>query len=281
MLIRKRYLSEGWYPQSESSAARDIDACLSEAKSRGFLAATAAVAAVAPHASWYYSGIPAAAAVASLRGDAETVVVCGGHLSEDAEPLMAMEDAFSTPFGLISSDTELMACLTERFDLRPDTIPDNTVEIQLPFVKRFFPAAKVVCMRMPAAHVAFEIGTALKEFSLKLERRVAVLGSTDLTHYGPNYGFTPKGLGSGALNWVRETNDKRFIDAVLGGNADRAISLALSEGSACSPGGAAAALGFSQASGPADGRLLCYSTSADISPSSSFVGYAAICWTPK
>ncbi|MFA6508759.1 MAG: AmmeMemoRadiSam system protein B [Treponemataceae bacterium] len=281
MAVRKCYLSEGWYPQDQASASRDLDKYLAEATRHAFIMEPRCLAAVAPHASWFYSGTLATAAVSALRRDAETVVIFGGHLPDHSEPLMAEDDSFSTPLGPLESDVELSRLLSSRFSFRSDRISDNTVEIQLPLIKRFFSASRIVWLRMPASMEAFELGKTVYELASALGRTIVALGSTDLTHYGPNYGFMPKGTGEGALRWVRETNDKRFIDALLEGNAEKAISLALDESSACSPGGAVAALGFAQAAGAGNARLLGYGTSADVSPASSFVGYAAISWAPK
>ena len=49
----------------------------------------------------------------------------------------------------------------------------------------------------------------------ELKVSILVFGSTDLTHYGPNYGWSPKGYGPEAVKWVKEVNDKKFIDQAL------------------------------------------------------------------
>ena len=278
MAVRKSILPDGWYPQNEQAAAAELDACFREAVKFGLDAPPAAFAAVAPHASWFFCGSLAAGSLASLRDGTETVVVCGGHLPETARPLVASEDAFQTPFGPVEADISLRDRLLSRFDFKSDLRPDNTVEILLPLVKRRFPAARIIWLRMPASMESYRIGAALAQEAEGLGRVVSVLGSTDLTHYGPNYGFMPKGVGGDAFDWVRETNDRRFVDALLAGNAEESLRRALEEGSACSPGGALAALGFALTCGAAKGRLLAYATSADTLPASSFVGYASMRW---
>ena len=105
---------------------------------------------------------------------------------------------------------------------------------------------------------------------------MACVGSTDLTHYGPAYGFTPAGLGEKAEKWVKGTNDKAFIDALLDMNGDAVLALAAKKGSACSAGAAAAAIGFALETGSTEARLLAYSTSLEVRRDDSFVGYAAV-----
>ena len=78
------------------------------------------------------------------------------------------------------------------------------------------------------------------------------------------------------LAWVREVNDRRFIDAVLAMDVEAVIERALGERSACSAGGALAAMGFARERGVSRGELLRYCTSRDVHPAESFVGYAGI-----
>jgi hypothetical protein len=139
-----------------------------------------------------------------------------------------------------------------------------------------FPKARALALRAPPAEIALRLGEALAACARETGRRTAVVGSTDLTHYGPNYGFSPRGSGAAALEWVREVNDRRLVDALVGLQLDQALQLSLRERSACSAGGAVAAARFAQELGCTGGRLLEYATSHDVHPGSSFVGYAAI-----
>jgi AmmeMemoRadiSam system protein B len=112
-----------------------------------------------------------------------------------------------------------------------------------------------------------------------------VLGSTDLTHYGDNYGFSPRGRGKKALDWVREVNDAAFIQAVLEGDGEKVLRRAEEDLSACSAGAVLGALGFVRASGGGKARLLAYDTSAGAEVGEavppSFVGYGALGWYPR
>ena len=68
---------------------------------------------------------------------------------------------------------------------------DNTVEIQLPFLRYLAPKVMALGMRAPPSAQAVALGEAVARTAAALGRRVAVAGSTDLTHYGSNYGFSP------------------------------------------------------------------------------------------
>jgi AmmeMemoRadiSam system protein B len=277
MKIRKQLLPPGWYPSGAVDIERFIEGCIKEEGT--------CRAALSPHAGWYFAGALACRAVSSLDRSAATVVVLGGHLAAQHPVLAAMEDAVETPLGLLDYDAELRTALLGRlavqgFKLKSDLYQDNTVEVLLPFVKYFFPNAKLVALRVPPRMDSLKVGSTLADLSAEQGKKIVVLGSSDLTHYGPNYEFTPKGLGKEALDWVRNTNDAAFIKALCDGDAEAALKQATQNQAACSSGAALGCLGFCQPDNKA--RCLAYATSADKTGGGkapdSFVGYAAICW---
>jgi AmmeMemoRadiSam system protein B len=294
MIIRESSLPPGWYPRSAGEINRFLEkwkkppAGGGPGGSRG-----GGAAAVSPHAGWYYSGAIAAEAFASLDGGAETVAILGGHLAARSPVLAFTEDACASPLGPMEIDGELRDALCSALGQKgtgsgarpwgPDLYRDNTVEVLIPMARFFFPRARLLALRLPADISSYETGRLLAEAAGALGRKLAVLGSTDLTHYGPNYGFCPQG--PGALAFVREINDRRFIDAVLSGDGGLVLSRAEEELSACSAGAVLGVMGFVQATGPARRpapELLAYGTSADADGTGevpdSFVGYAAIAW---
>jgi hypothetical protein len=231
---------------------------------------------VAPHAGWTFSGRLAALAVASLAPLAagSTVAIFGGHVPSGAQALAARETAFDTPLGSLQADVELLSALD--FPIGRDEERDNTVEVLLPLIAAILPGVRVLWLRAPNDAASLDLGRALFEVGRKLGRNLVCLGSTDLTHYGPNYGFSPKGSGAEAEKWVRDTNDRRFIEALLALDGEEALRRGESERSACSSGAAAAALAFALAAGASSAELLAYATSLDVMHNDSFVGYAAL-----
>jgi hypothetical protein len=206
----------------------------------------------------------------------DTVVVVGGHLPTEGGVFAALEDGFETPLGVIENDKELLEDLRTAMSLQEDVYADNTVEIQLPLVKYLFPHAKVVALRVPPSRSAIELGDVLHDATGKAKKRTVVVGSTDLTHYGPSYGFTPKGTGRGTVKWVEEENDKKIVDAILQENPAEVITRGREDRAACSAGAAASAVQFAKRMGISEGELVDYFTSYGIHPSDSFVGYAGI-----
>ncbi|MDR0320763.1 MAG: AmmeMemoRadiSam system protein B [Treponema sp.] len=271
MQIRDYSLPAGWFPRDSAS----ISAFLSKFGTSKRVCR----AAIAPHAGWYYSGAVAALGASCLQPDAETVVVLGGHLPAGLPPLFAMEDAVRTPFGSMEIDAPLRAALFKELDGESDNYRDNTVEVLLPMAHYFFPKAKLLWLRLSAEIQSYEVGKTISQIAAKLNRRINVLASTDLTHYGSNYGFSPQGSGKAALRWVREVNDAGFIKAVESGSADEVLRRAERDSSSCSAGAVLGAMGFASAESLGGARLLEYATSTDVEESGgvpdSFVGYAA------
>ena len=87
------------------------------------------------------------------------------------------------------------------------------------------------------------------------------------------------GGGEAAERWVRETNDARIIEALVAMEPDAAVARAATERSACSVGGALAAMGYAAWRGVTKGTLARYRTSRDVHRDPSFVGYAGIVYS--
>jgi len=275
MQIKEYSLPQGWYPRDPEKVTETISSFLA-----GKDISCKSHCAISPHAGWYYSGHIASLGAASMERDVETVAVIGGHLSAASPVLFAMEDAVRTPFGIMQIDRELRSELKKELEGEEDKYRDNTVEVLLPMVHYFFPKAMLLWIRMPAAISSYESGKIISQIAVKLNRKINVLGSTDLTHYGRNYGFMPHGSGRQALRWVSEVNDANFIKAVEGGNSNEVLLRAEKDFSSCSAGAVLGVMGFAAAGKLGGAKLLEYGTSADVQNEDnipdSFVGYAAM-----
>lgn len=276
---RKRALPRGWYPADKKECQREIESYL-EGWSPPPLQLPQGLGGIIPHAGWFFSGKLAARVfhALKLKRKVEVVVLYGGHLSTGDFPRVVMEEICETPFGDIEIHTDFIKSLMKRIDIKREspTSGDNTIEIQLAMVKYFFPEAKLVAIRSPLSLKADALGREAAEVAKKVGLSILAIGSTDLTHYGPNYGFLPKGIGPASVAWVKKENDKGFIDRALNMDAEGLLKHALENDSACSAGAALSAMATSKALGAEKGILLDYYTSYDIMPDDSFVGYAGV-----
>jgi len=279
MSRRQRALPRGWYPYDGKDCKRDIESYL-EGWSFSQPQSIEGLGGIVPHAGWYFSGKLAARVFYSLKSKrkVDVVVLYGGHLSSEHPPLIVTEEKWETPFGDIEVHTEFVKSLMKRVDTRKESLQsgDNTMEVQLAMVKYFFPESKLLAVRSPASLKAKELGEAVAETAQKEGLSILAVGSTDLTHYGPNYGFLSKGLGPKAVEWVKKENDKGFIDRALRMDIEGLLTHAEENDSACSAGAAASAAATCKTLGAKNGILLDYYTSYDIMPDESFVGYGGI-----
>jgi AmmeMemoRadiSam system protein B len=239
---------------------------------------------VGPHAGWLYSGDAAGHAyrwLASVHPDPDLVVLFGSHRGPHGPNTVFRGDGWRTPLGTLPTAQPLADRAARDLALRDEPVdparPDNAVELHLPFVRRFFPRAELLMLGVAASTGALRIGERVGAMVREAGRDAVVVGSTDLTHYGPSYDFEPRGRGAGAEAWVRDENDRGFLDHVLADRPADAVEHATEHGSACCPGAVAAAMEAVRAlEGELRPRLLDHYLSSDVRPSSSFVGYAGL-----
>ena len=275
--LRKAVFAGSWYPSSAAECEKEIEEFLAEGKKMDFPAGKR-VGGIVPHAGWFFSGSIACNVISCLKSDdpPDVFVVFGMHLHPDSPCMMMAEGAWETPFGEICVDEQLAGELTKQFSFTLESpssfTQDNTIELQLPFIKYFFNEVKIVAMGVPPAKSSLEIGRAVVDIANRLDLRINVIGSTDLTHYGRNYGFVSKGTGPQALDWVRNQNDRRVINLMLEMDAEKVISEALASQNACCAGAAATAIETAKHRA----ESIAYATSYDKNPGDSFVGYVGI-----
>jgi AmmeMemoRadiSam system protein B len=279
--VRRAMFAGSWYPSSAADCEREIAGFLVEGKNikppdRKL------VGGIVPHAGWYFSG-GIACNVINLLKDPEppdVIVVFGMHLHPGSSCYMMPEGAWETPFGEIPVEERLAGELAKKFSFTLETpdrfTQDNTVELQLPFIKYFFRDAKIVAVGVPPNKSSLPIGKTVADLAKQTGMKVKVIGSTDLTHYGYNYGFTSEGTGKKAVDWVRNENDRRVINAMLALDPENVIAEALASRNACCAGAAATAIEAAKNLGASQADEIAYATSYDKSPGDSFVGYVGI-----
>ncbi len=276
MSVRPRTLPVGWYPGSGQECQNELAAFIAGVKP--LPTGTKVYGGVMPHAGWYFSGKLAARVfyLAAQAMQPQVVCIFGGHLGSNSPPLLVQDDAWETPLGDLPLATTMFAPLQQKIACAPEYPGDNTIEIQLPMVKYFFPQAKLLALRAPHSSQAIQLGQAVAQVAQELNLTLLTFGSSDLTHYGPNYGWAPKGSGAPAVKWVKEVNDKQYVDRALNLDAPGVLQAAASDQSSCSAGATAAAISATRTMGAKKATLVDYYTSYDIRPDNSFVGYAGI-----
>lgn len=281
MNLRKAVFAGTWYPSQAVACKAEIEAYLSHDSDLS-AAAQSWTGGIVPHAGWFYSGSIACNVIHRLKESQrpDVVVIFGMHLHPGSANHMMARGAWETPFGELPVAEDLAENLLEQFRFVEETnerfVQDNTIEVQLPFVKYLLDPVHILAIGVPPNTRSLEIGRAVGDWALDHGKRVKVIGSTDLTHYGSNYGFAPQGRAKGAVAWVRDQNDRQVIDAMLALEPERIINEGIEHQNACCSGAVAAAVEAAKRMGATKAQQVAYATSYDKSPGDSLVGYAGV-----
>ncbi len=279
--IRRADFAGSWYPDQAETCIQEITSFPSLKKA--ISSPEKKIGGIVPHAGWFFSGEIAATVIAHLalaNPNADTAVIFGMHLGSNDGNYIMRHGGWETPLGPLQVDEEFTEGLAKQLKFiqeTPDNYrPDNAVELQLPFIKYFFKEIKIIAIGVPPNNESIDLGEKIVGMAQKLNRRIIVLGSTDLTHYGPNYNFMPKGSGKDALQWVKTENDRIIIDHFITLQPHEVIYSASRYRNSCCAGAAASAISVAKCLEAKQGTLLQYGTSYEKHPNYSFVGYAGV-----
>lgn len=264
--IRRAAVAGSWYPGSAAALAAAVDRHLARATREvpGDL-----VALVAPHAGLMYSGPVAAHAYRLLHDRTFDVAVLVGpsHFVGFDGVAIHLSGGFETPFGVAAIDEACASALRAATPLIHEHAAaharEHSLEMQLPFLQRLAPKAKIVPLVMgyQTADTARALGNALADV---LRGRSALLvASTDLSHYHDAE--------------TAATLDRVVIDCVSRFDADLLQhALDVQPDHACGGGPTVAVMRAASLLGARDAVVLNYADSGDVSgDKSAVVGYLA------
>ncbi len=291
MKMRKMVCADKFYP-SGSQCKAELEAMFAGVEKKTL--AGKVVAGIVPHAGWVFSGQVAAEvfeAIARSYSDVETFVIFGASHSYMVEnPVIYESGSWETPIGSVNVDAALAEILTRNVGgLQPDKFLhslEHSIEVNVPFIKFRFPQASIVPILVPP--IPCIIGTARRlaqVIAAQKDRKIVCLASSDLTHYGTDYGFTPAGQGTKGCTWAKDINDTSLINSILAMDCEQALEKAMTDSSACGPAAITAAITAAKELGATKATLLSHKHSSEIMkekfnrPCDSTVGYAAIIFT--
>jgi AmmeMemoRadiSam system protein B len=291
MTVRKPIVAGQFYPGTDKQCRAEIADCLAQRPLSGVQLPEEIVAGIVPHAGWTFSGDLAGmvfAAIAKVEKKMDTFVIFGAVHSYFSS-IAAVYDAgaWLTPMGEIKIDEELAEAIIKKSPAAksaPDVhLREHSIEVQIPFIQHLFAGAKIVPIMTPPAECVIKVGADVAEcIKAAADKKIVCIGSTDLTHYGPRYGFNPQGNGEAGIEWAKDTNDRAFIDLACQMQAEKVLTSSLKSQNACGPGAAAATIAAARALGKSKGVLLAHTHSNEVmerkfgQSSSESVGYAAI-----
>ena len=267
--IRPAAVAGRWYPGSAAALTRAVDGYLSRARSDAAGRFDALIAVIAPHAGLMYSGPVAAHAYRLLPGRAFDVIVLVGpsHFVGFDGVAVYPSGGFETPLGVVPVDE---ACAADLMRASPIVCEhtsaharEHSLEMQLPFVQRLAPAARIVplVMGVQSAETARQLGDALG--TVLRGRKALLVASTDLSHYHDRR--TAARLDAVVIDHVTRF-DAEGLQRALDARPEHA----------CGGGPTVAVMRGARLLGADEASVLNYADSGDVSgDKSSVVGYMA------
>lgn len=284
MSIRQPVVAGRFYPADRAGCLRMIKVFLPGQPQEGL--PEHVVAGVVPHAGWVFSGATAAkvfAAIGSRTSPDTFVLLSAMHGLGATRPAVYGSGVWITPLGEVEVDEQLAREVLEEgsgslVESEKAHAGEHSAEVQVPFIQHLFPDARILPILAPPDGGAVTLGEIVARTVAEAKKEIMVVGTSDLTHYGTNYGFTPAGTGEEALAWAR-ANDQRIINPMLQLRAEEIVPEVKEHRNACGGGAIAATVAAARAMGALEGVLLEYTTSHEVmpqGPATNFVGYAGV-----
>ncbi|MFC2163673.1 AmmeMemoRadiSam system protein B [Acidobacteriota bacterium] len=185
--IRKPVCAGSWYDSRKEVLSQQLAQFLDQAKGQS-APQKGIVALIAPHAGYSYSGPVAAHAYRLVQGqDYDTVIIIGtAHRYAFSGCSIYPRGGYETPLGVAEVDEGLAAEIAKSTGFKYHAkahSEEHSVEMQVPFIQKVLPKAKIVpiIMGRPSKKT---ISALAKAFSDSFgDRKVLIVASTDLSHF--------------------------------------------------------------------------------------------------
>jgi len=293
--MRKAIVAGRFYLSEASALNGQIESCFLGKYGPGNLPRAFPVhekkyAIVVPHAGYSYSGQCAAWAYKALvevkKSDLpETLVIIGPNHSGYGKAVFSLSlENFETPLGLAENDEKFGKQLIEESSplVQEDELAhkhEHSLEIQIPFLqfaykmmKKDFKIVPIVVSTIDYSQCA-EIAKVIAKIAKEQKKKICVIASSDMTHYGISYGFVP---------FTRDVKqnlyalDKEMINKMTKMDSKQFHELAI-KSTVCGLAPIVIAIESSKLLGAKKAQLLKYYTSGDIlNDYNNAVGYASV-----
>ncbi len=228
-----------------------------------------AIAVVAPHAGYVYSGGIAAEVYRSVRVPDTAVVLCPNHTGIGPQTAIMCRGTWQIPGHAVPVAEKLARKLQQRAGIQEDASAhrnEHSLEVHLPFLVHRNPRLAIVpvCLARLSFERCAEIGEALAEVILPQKDQVLIVASTDMSHQLP--AEAAERLDRMALERVQQRDARGLFDTVV----ENRISM-------CGFIPTAIAIAAANRLGATQARLIRYGNSGEASGDyESVVGYAGL-----
>jgi len=267
-MLRNPVVAGQFYPGSKESLAKEVKKLIPTSTQKK----EDAIGVISPHAGYVYSGQVAGATLSSIKSRPIYIIMGPNHTGLGSPFSLSTSDSWATPLGIVKinktlADKILKNCPEVAEDEFAHT-QEHSIEVQLPILQALQDEFTIVPIVISSGTVEQyrKIGQAIAKSirELKLEKDVAIIASSDMTHYESQDSAKEK--------------DFKAIDAILKLDEDALLErIAKFDISMCGYAPGAIMIVAAKALGAKKAKLIKYQTSGDASGDySSVVGYAGI-----
>ncbi|MGE4453737.1 MAG: AmmeMemoRadiSam system protein B [Sphaerochaeta sp.] len=281
-MMRDAYYAGSWYPKDPKALRNLVAEALLQTKEQKHYQKGPYRFAVLPHAGLFYASTGIAPFFTDgLQGVERILVISPSHYTNLPDNLLVSAPLAGcrTPLGDIPSfslknaeDSWFSAIQSEHAleMVLPFIAEQNTpVQVALAMISHFSDAEAI---EKVAISILKELGRDALE-----QGRTAIIASSDFTHYGPRFGYTP--YGNRAVGMVKE-DDLSLAHLLSEGRVEEAYAFCAAKHSTVCGYAAALLVSFLAKKLKTKGWVADYYTSLDVAASqdANFVAYSTILW---
>ena len=268
-MIRKPAVADQFYPGNPEELERMVTDF-----EKSDITRENAVALIAPHAGYIYSGRVAGAVYSAVNIADDIVLIGPNHTGQGREVALMAEGAWEMPADRVDVNGELAALLLEETPLLTSDaaahLREHSLEVQLPFIRHFNRAATVVPIvikylaREQCATLGRAIARAIERYEERHKKRALIVVSSDMNHYESQE--------------VTEKKDGHALEKLLALDGEGLLATTERENiTMCGVVPAAVAIAAAKELGATSAKLVEYATSAETSGDyDHVVGYAGV-----
>jgi hypothetical protein len=267
--IRRAVWAGQFYDADAARLGSQIDGFLKNAA--GTALADPILALIVPHAGYIYSGRVAAEAYRLIQGKAiDSVVIIGpSHRYGFRGCSIYMKGGFETPLGVAGIDEALASEIAKAsgFNYIAEAHrEEHSIEVQVPFVRKVLPGAKIVPIVMGSQNAATVRSLADALAKVLPGKKAVVIASTDMSHFLPKEEAGRVDADTASL--IRSQKTKEILDKIEAG-----------ENIMCGGGPVVATILYAQKRGKTEVTALSYADSSSFG--GPVVGYLSAVLTSK
>jgi len=194
------HLSAAWYPLRPRALRSKLQNLQNQAKKNSSPCKSSDIKALlVPHAGYEYSGAVATSAYQNISpGTFKRVIILAPshHNSFSGVALPGKQyDSFKNVVGKVALDTVMLKALRQNrsglFVCRQQAHEsEHAIEVQIPLIQKYCGLCKIVPLLIGSLREQ-EMQVVAQALQPYLDDRTLLIATSDLTHYGTSFGYTP------------------------------------------------------------------------------------------